>query len=128
MGNWTSLVISARIKPDAPPEFMMQLRGLLTGDLNIESVLGDHAIRNPLRRTSAYFPESSRSLQETKIPDGWTLNLVSQVKNYHGEIEMVLDWMRPHIESGHGDCDWWAIVTEGEANRPTIHYLNARGL
>lgn len=123
MGMYTSLVISARIKPDAPPEFMVQLKALLAGDLHIREVLGGEACRNPLCRTSAYFPESSRSLEETRHPSGWTLNVVSQVKNYDGEIEGIIKWMRPHIYSGHGASDWWAIVTYEEDEKPTIYYM-----
>lgn len=128
MGMWTSLVISARIKPDVPPEFMVQLRSLLAGELGIRTVLGAKAVRNPLCMTSAYFPESSSSLESTSHLDGWTLNVVSQVKNYDNEIEGIIEWIRPHVSSGHGASDWWAIVTYEEDNRPTIHYLNARDL
>lgn len=123
MGMYTSIVISARLKPSTSDAIIETISHLLNGHIHIKDVLGDEALRNPLDGTSAIFPESASSLQPTKHPDGHTLNVVSHIKNYHSEIEGFIKWLRPHVESGHGACEWWAIVTYEEAERPTIYYL-----
>lgn len=124
MGHYTSLVISARLKPDTPSDIIRTIASLLAGKEPIYKVLlGVGALQNPLNGTSAMFPEASSNLQLTKDPDSHTLNVISHIKNYHQEIEGIIEWLKPHIESGHGLSEWWAIVTYEEDERPTIHYL-----
>ncbi len=128
MGMYTSLVISARLKPDTPSGIIKTIKTLLDGDLDTEfttiTSIIDGAHRNPLCGASAYFPESFGELRSTRFPNGHTLSVVSNIKNYHSEIEGIIEWLRPHIASGHGQSEWWAIMTYEEDERPTIYYLS----
>lgn len=125
MGDYTSLVISARLRPDMPIEYLDSLKALISGEIEIVDLLGGKVHRNPLRGSSAYSPEGARSLQQTTHPSGWTLNVVSSTKNYDQEIELFLEWIRPYVSDGHGELGWWAIVTREEQHAPTIHYLHS---
>lgn len=48
----------------------------------------------------------------------------SNIKNYSNEIETFLEWIKPHIESGSGNRDMYAIVIYEDCSEPIIYYLD----
>ena len=119
---YTSLVISARLKRDTPTEVIDTIKALSKGEVHISSVVRGGNL-NPIFGTSYYFPESSFNMIEPEMSCGeLTINSVQNIKNYDGEIEKFIAWLKPWVDSGHGRREWWAIVTY-EDGAPTIHYL-----
>jgi hypothetical protein len=121
MGSYTTLVVSCRLRRDTPQNIRNDLTLLLHGEGDIR-VIEENAHRNPLCSTSAQ-AMSAWSLEETTHPHGWSLSVVSSVKNYHNEIELFLDWIEPYVEQGYGCTECWALVTGEEDVVPTIRYL-----
>lgn len=56
----------------------------------------------------------------------WHISSRTNLKNYEGEIESFLQWIKPYIESGSGAKEMYAIVTYEESEEPTIYYLENR--
>lgn len=57
------------------------------------------------------------------ISESWRISTRSNIKNYDGEIEHFLDWIKPYISSGSGLNDLYAIVTH-EQGIPKLYYLD----
>ncbi len=58
-----------------------------------------------------------------KISDTWNLSSRANLKNYDDEIEKFLNWIKPFLEQGSGERDFYAIVCYEEQAEPTIYYL-----
>lgn len=58
------------------------------------------------------------------IGKNWCLSSRSNIKNYNNEIDTFLRWIKPHIASGSGTNEMYAIVIYEESKRPTIYYLD----
>ena len=126
MGMYTSIVISARLKRSTPASVTDLLRAASDDSLSEEQIdtmigLGK---RVPIMGSSAYFPEPCVDVSASGFSfEGLSLTLVSNIKNYDNEIEGLIEYIKPWVESGHGVRDWWCIVTYEEDESPTIHYL-----
>lgn len=125
MGMYTSLVVSAKLKESTPELVLTTIRRLHSGDIDVKDVLGSKAHRNPLSAGCAHTPGGLLDLRysEYSSPGELSITINSSLKNYDGEIELFLDWLRPHVESGHGAREWWALVTYEESDAPTVYYL-----
>jgi hypothetical protein len=64
--------------------------------------------------------------EQSKTPGNVScfLSIRSNIKNYDGEIEKFLDWIKPFIEKGSGNWDMYATVIYEDTEEPTIYYLN----
>ena len=124
MGTYTSLVVSARLKASTPDSVIEAIKGMASAEIDVRDVLGDSVHRQPLGGSSAYFPEPVTELTKSGFTHEkeWSVCLVSNLKNYDGEIDAFINWIRPHIYGGHGGSDWWAIVTH-EEGEPVIHRM-----
>tara|TARA_Y100000310_G_scaffold297071_1_gene329830 strand:+ start:905 stop:1540 length:636 start_codon:yes stop_codon:yes gene_type:complete len=124
---YTSLVVSARLRASTPESVIETIKGLASAEIDARDVLGDSVYRQPLGGSSACFPEPVTDVSQSGFTHEkeWSVCLVSNLKNYNGEISAFIDWLRPHVESGHGASDWWAIVTY-EEGEPEFHRLTAR--
>lgn len=125
MGMYTSMVVSAQLKKSTPESVVSMLKALAEDDVHIRKFLGGCAIRNPLLDCSAGYPDG---LVEITVPkckgNGVNVSIISSLKNYGKEIQLFLEWLKPHVEMGHGLAGWWAIVTYEEQGVPTIYYLD----
>ena len=52
------------------------------------------------------------------------INSRANIKNYGGEIEAFLKWIKPYIGSANGHYDLYAIVHYEESKAPTLYFLN----
>lgn len=126
---YTELIFGARFKSDTPIEVIDTLK-YMVGDLEkkpkniaFETSTG----RNVLRGGSYYFGVQSpvSELYYDTISVAWTLSSRANIKNYDGEIDQFIDWIKPYIESGSGRREMFAIKIYEEDDEPTIYYLHA---
>lgn len=127
MGYYTEINFGATLREDTPDEVTAVLSDLANGR-RIRQPL-DHPFFKTSRCeylmvcSSAYF-----LFGEIPMPvfhfhhKCWTLAFRSSLKNYDGEIELFLDWIRPYIEEGSGANDYYAVVCT-EDGLPVIYSM-----
>lgn len=112
MGMYTALVLDARLKVDAPEDVIETLTYMVADnkpheqDLPSHPLFGDTRWTWMLRGSSGYFP-IERVPQLRQLLDGypggaWLLSVGCSIKNYDDEINLFLDWLKPHIEEALG--------------------------
>jgi hypothetical protein len=124
---YTELIFGAALKKDTPNDVIESLKYMLgeVDDKPENFPLPDGRCEWLFRGSSAYFPISGvNSLSKDNIDNQWRLSTRSNIKNYEGEIQLFLDWIKPYISQGSGSRDMYAIVTYEEAREPMIYYLN----
>lgn len=121
MGIYTELIFGCSLKKDTPIEVINKLRSMC-GHEGFE-YFGDDG-RNVFWCYSYSFGVS-QSKPYMAYDDGvWVISTRGNIKNYLGEIEDFLKWIKPYIESGSGSRDMYAIVMYEEDETPTIYYLH----
>ena len=131
MGMYTELIFGASIRSSIPDLDLAALKYLL-GEGDEPSELPNHEFfmcdrwKYMTRCSSYYFAvrNTHRSIELDKISDTWLCSSRSNLKNYDSEIEKFLSWIKPFIEQGSGERDFYAIVCYEEASEPTIYYLD----
>ncbi len=110
MGMYTLFHASFVVKVDAPVEIKDALFKLADG----QSAPIDHPFFKCERATllftcsSAYFYDAEQGLcivqngHEYDSPEQVTVRVRSSLKNYNGEIEKFVDWIKPHIDPESG--------------------------
>jgi hypothetical protein len=127
MGMYTELIFGADLKKDTPSEVIEALKYMI-GDIEEKPVnfpLPNGRCEWLFRGSSYYFGVSSpiSKMWKDEIGGNWILSTRSSIKNYEGEIEAFLDWIKPFIDGGSGVRDMYAIVTYEEAEYPTLYFL-----
>lgn len=128
MGMYTELIFGASLKEDTPSTVIDALKYMIgeTEEKPKDFPLPDGRCEWLFRGSSYYFgvSESVSKMWFDEIANDWRLSTRSNIKNYEGEIEEFLEWIKPYIKSGSGYKDFYAIVTYEEAEEPTIYYLD----
>ena len=128
MGMYTELMFGADLKKDTPTEVIEALKYMIgeTEEKPINFPLPDGRCEWLFRGASYYFGVSSpvSKMMYDDIGGNWILSTRSNIKNYGGEIEAFLEWIKPYIDSGSGSRDMYAIVTYEESDEPKIYYLH----
>lgn len=124
---YTELIFGADLKQHTPERIIEALRYMI-GDIEEkpkEFPFPDGRWKWLFRSSSYYFGVNEPVIKMWKDDIGmnWVLSIRSNIKNYGGEIEAFLDWIKPHIDDGSGCRDMYAIVTYEEADSPDIYYL-----
>lgn len=124
---YTELIFGADLKKDTPDSVIEVLKYMI-GDTEAKpKYFPFHNGRcECLFRSSSYYfgvNEPVCKLWKDDIGKNWVLSTRSNIKNYKGEIEAFLDWIKPYIDGGSGYRDMYAIVTYEEAGTPDIYYL-----
>jgi len=130
MGMYTELVFSAELEGNLSNQIVDVIKYMCTGDKKPE-VLPDHELFSTdrwdvlFRMSSYYFVDAVDPVfRYDEIGKDWRLTTRSNLKNYGNEIEKFLDWIKPHITSGNGGRNYYAIVCYEESEEPTIYYLD----
>ena len=128
MGMYTELIFGADLKKDTPESVIEALKYMI-GDIEEKPTnfpLPDGMCEWLFKCSSYYFgvniPVSK--MWQDDISKNWALSTRSNIKNYEGEIEAFLKWIKPYIDSGSGYRDMYAIVIYEEAEAPNIYYLH----
>lgn len=132
MGMYTEIIFGATLKDETPVEVITILKHLVEGS-EIPAQHQEHKFFETSRcrwictSSSYYFPGRPEAILEFEpILQRWYLQFRSNLKNYDQEIEMFLDWVKPYIEQGSGNRDFYAVVTKESDAAPTVYYLEDR--
>ena len=126
MGMYTELIFGATLKAETPSAVIEALQYMI-GDIEDKPdnfPLPDGRCEWLLRGRSYYFGVSEPVSKIVKNKWSWVVSTRSNIKNYKGEIECFLEWIKPYIEVGSGARDMYAIVIYQEEETPTIYYLH----
>jgi hypothetical protein len=132
MGMYTELIFGCSLKSNTPSAVIALLQAMVKGGGEIDKIilLPDHDFfkcerwRWLFTGGSYYFGvnEALGKIWQDNIDKEWKISTRSNIKNYDGEIEKFLDWIKPYIESGSGEQEMYAITTY-EDSTPIIYYL-----
>ena len=130
MGMYTELIFGASLKPDTPELVIDSLKYMMeTGPKPVGflfSEIDGFSHYDWLFQRSSYLFGVCKPVSKMwfdNIGKNWRLSVRCNIKNYNKEIEQFLNWIEPHIESGSGNRNMYAIVIYEEQNEPTIYYL-----
>ena len=119
---YTELIFAAKLKEDTPEIVISTLKYML-GELDVS----DNLIFNEglFKAGSSYFPLSKDSNSFFYDGGNWVLSHRGNYKGYDntGFISKLLKWIKPHIESGSGLNNIYAITISQEGTAPIIHSL-----
>lgn len=131
MGDYTELIFGAKLKKDTPDIVIDTLRHMC-GQIDKPVKLPDHKLFaggiywDGLFMCSSYYfgvNESNAAMWKDDIDGCWHISTRANLKNYDDEIELFCDWIKPHIESGSGCGDFYAIECF-EQGLPKIYSLD----
>jgi hypothetical protein len=125
MGMYTELIFGARLKNNTP-KFVIDTLKYMLGEIEMPNdfPFPDGRI-HCLFTCSSYYFGVNRSVSKMwfdEIAKQYSISTRSNIKNYEGEIEIFLDWIKPYIESGSGEKKMYAIVTY-EEGEPVIYSI-----
>lgn len=130
MGMYTEIIFGAGLKEELPEVIVSTIKKLVAGEDLAESTPNHPFFKSKrpwLLRSggSYYFPGTVEpKFWFDDIAKQWFLHFRTNIKNYDSEIEKFLDWIKPYIEEGVGERNFYAIVTYEESVEPTIYYLH----
>jgi len=121
MGMYTELVLKCDVLPDVPENVGQVLNFLFCGG-DEPTDLPDHSFFRCERwqavgRCNSYY-------HHPKTINSYTENYLfsrSDLKNYDGEIEKFVDWVKPYLNMSAGDCIGWSWYEE--APSPTLIFM-----
>ena len=127
MGMYTELIFGASLIKDTPDQVINALKYMI-GDIKEKPEdfpLPEGRCAWLFRGGSYYFGvnEPVSKMWYDDNSNNWRISTRSNIKNYDGEIETFLEWIKPFIHQGSGYRDMYAIVTYEEAESPTIYFL-----
>ena len=127
MGMYTELILGCELKEETPKEIIEAIKDLLGNDQGkVEKAKNQIGLtRNPIVGASYYFGVSSSQSYFKVEPyaNAYVLSTRSNIKNYSGDIETFLEWLEPHIESGSGFREIYAIVICEKSSEPVLYCL-----
>lgn len=125
MGMYTELVMATQIK-DVPE--VVEVLKYMAGQIQEKPTLPDHPLFKTdgwtalFRCSSHYFvPLSVVRFEFDDIAESWSLISCASLKNYGGEIEHFIDWIKPYVEDGDQMIGYSRYE---ETREPTIYYSN----
>ena len=124
---YTELIFGAELKKETPQKVIDALR-YMTGEIDeSENFPFPKGRCEWLFQGSSYYFGVSRDVKQMwfdEIINTWVISVRSNIKNYEGEIEIFLEWIKPWIDKGSGARDMYAITMYEEAHVPEIYYLD----
>ena len=126
MGMYTEFHFNTELKTDTPTEVLDILR-FMVGDVEEESPTPDAPLfstdrwRYMLRTDSCYFSADTHSTLRHDRQGGWYLCIRCNLKNYCGEIEKFVEWIRPYLDKVPGE--FLGFYRYEESETPTLVYM-----
>ena len=118
MGMYTELVLKCQIKEDAPSEVKAVIAHMFGGAERPDS-LPSHEFFSLSRwdgigGCSSFYhhPEVVNSYPKFDYTEASYIFSRSDIKNYGGEIESFIDWLKPYIYAFEGQCIGWSWYEE----------------
>jgi hypothetical protein len=126
MGMYTELHFNSELRKDVPQDVLDALH-YMVGRVEAEPTLPDHPLflssrwRSVLLCDSYYFDADTHStLRFDETAGAYYLCIRSNLKNYEGEIEKFIDWIRPYLAKEQGEFLGFSRYEETED--PTLIY------
>lgn len=118
MGMYTELVLKCRIKGSAPKEVMDVIQYMFAG-ADKPARLPEHEFFTLPRWDSIgnccsfyHHPSVVNSCPKFDYSEEQYIFSRSDIKNYSGEIQAFLDWVKPYIDAMEGQCIGWTWCEE----------------
>lgn len=103
MGMYTELYFRAGLKEDTPNCVISVLKDMCKGKA-ITAPFGEGRCRYLFNISSHYhFPFAVAKMKYLDYVGRWYLFVRSDIKNYEGEIEAFLSWVKPYLDCEEGD-------------------------
>lgn len=124
MGMYTELIFKADVKKILPTDVEAVLQHLFNGDV-LPSNLPEHPLFGLPRWTMIGRGCSYYHVPwvNSKYSEGYIFSR-SDLKNYDGEIEAFIDWIRPYLDEHPEKCVGWMWYEELDA--PVLIYAGGR--
>lgn len=124
---YTEIIFGASLKKDTPNKVINALKYMI-GEIKDkpEDFPLPEGRFNWLFQCGSYYFGVNEAVSKIWLDDidgEWKVSCRSNIKNYEGEIELFLEWIKPYIESGSGEREMYVIVMYEEASEPDIYYL-----
>lgn len=125
MGMYTELVFNAELAEATPKEIIIGLGAIREGNFEPLGETENPFFKKPRWRSvfcccSFYFTAFSVfHFEKDDISNTWWIGIKSSLKNYDGEIEAFLDWIKPHLAKNYMVLGYYIYEEDGE---PTIIY------
>lgn len=118
MGMYTELVLKCQIKGDAPKEVMDVIQYMFAGE-DKPAKLPEHEFFTlphwyHIGNCSSFYhhPSVVNSCPKFDYCKEQYIFSRSDIKNYSGEIQAFLDWVKPYIDAMEGQCIGWTWYEE----------------
>ena len=130
MGDYTELIFGAELKTDTPKEVIDILQYMCYRKTPRPTAFPNHILFSKPRweilfSCSSYYFAVSEPMAKMwfdEISKSWKISTRANIKNYDDEIGSFCDWIKPYIESGSGEQEFFAIECF-EQGTPVIHKL-----
>lgn len=124
MGTYTELILGCHLKTETPESVINAIKDLI-GDSTYAVIDPERSEQNPLLgEQSSYFPLGQADIEYRDFEKQYSLSSRANLKDYCGQVEHFLEWLRPWVHSGSGNRNIWAIVMRDNEPEPEIYYLD----
>jgi len=128
MGMYTELIFGGAFKKETPEQVINALKYMIG---KTEQKPNDFPLPNGrcewLFKGGSYYFAVNNGVSRMwldEIGKNWCISTRSNIKNYEGEIQTFLEWIKPYIQQGSGLREMYAIVIYEEQATPDIYYLH----
>lgn len=125
MGMYTQLVFTCELKEDTPEYILDTIEKLVNNeeitDAPAHEFFSCSRYEMLCNGDSAYFGGATVSKFNRKYRE---LTIVSNLKNYDGEIQKFISWILPYVDYGAGGRDLLGYVIYEESDMPTLIYMD----
>ena len=124
---YTELILGVSLKEDTPNDVIEALKYMI-GEVDerpINFPLPEGRCDWLFRGASCYFGinDPVNRMWYDGISKSWNISTRSNIKNYYGEIEEFLKWIKPYVRKGSGNSNIYAITIYEEDDEPIIYCL-----
>ena len=129
MGMYTELIFGATLKENTPTYVTDALNCVINNNVDgklsgeAEQFIDEYSLRKLIYCSSYYFGsrDNKPSCVFDKIANTWCISFRANCKNYQGEIEKFIEFIKPYVEYGSGPTNIFAIVQYEEDDYPTLY-------
>ena len=132
MGMYTEMILGCSFKETLPKvcvdALLYVIRNLepTENKEEVEKFIKEYDLEYLMFGSSYYFGvcRSNQKFWYDQIRKEWVISVRSNIKNYDGQIQKFLEYLKPYVDSGSGyQLDVYAYVQYEEARFPTIYTL-----
>ena len=129
MGMYTELIFGATLKEKTPAYITQAFDCVINDNSDIklsgetEQFIDEYSLQKLIWCSSYYFGARNNkpSCVFDKIANTWCISFRANCKNYQGEIEKFIEFIKPYVEYGSGPTNIFAIDQYEETDYPTLN-------